>query len=127
MIHKMHLHDSPFVAIKSGSKTIELRLNDEKRRLIKTGDHILFSMSSDEHETVLVEVIGIQIFQNFNELYQTVPLDQCGYQEKNIHLASAKDMLPYYSIEKQTQFGVLAIEIKLLGQREDLVSFKDIK
>lgn len=31
-MHEMRLHNEPFVLIKNGTKTIELRLNDEKRR-----------------------------------------------------------------------------------------------
>ena len=31
-MHEMHLNHEPFLAIKNGTKTIELRLLDEKRR-----------------------------------------------------------------------------------------------
>ena len=40
VVHHMKLHASPFEKIKSGEKTIELRLFDEKRRQIKVGDTI---------------------------------------------------------------------------------------
>ena len=43
MNHNMNLSPVPFEMIKSGQKTIELRLNDEKRQRIKTGDTIIFS------------------------------------------------------------------------------------
>lgn len=33
MIHKMNLNDNPFTSIKSGLKTIEIRLYDEKMML----------------------------------------------------------------------------------------------
>ena len=33
MEHKMKLKDKPFNSIKNGTKTIELRLYDEKRRI----------------------------------------------------------------------------------------------
>jgi len=35
MIYEMRLHNEPFQKIKSGTKTVELRLYDEKRRQIK--------------------------------------------------------------------------------------------
>ena len=41
--HEMKLHASPFEMIKSGAKNIELRLFDEKRQKIKTGDDIIFT------------------------------------------------------------------------------------
>lgn len=40
MIHYMKLYNEPFQMIKKGEKTIELRLNDEKRRKLKKGDTI---------------------------------------------------------------------------------------
>ena len=36
MLHKMKLNESPFERIKEGTKTIEFRLYDEKRRKIKS-------------------------------------------------------------------------------------------
>ena len=47
MIHKMKLNESPFERIKNGTKTIEFRLYDEKRRQVKIGDKIEFSKLPD--------------------------------------------------------------------------------
>ena len=41
-MHEMRLNNGPFELIKNGTKTIEIRLNDEKRSLIKEGDIIEF-------------------------------------------------------------------------------------
>ena len=38
MKHRMNLNNNPFNLIKNGTKTIELRLNDEKRQLLKEKD-----------------------------------------------------------------------------------------
>ena len=43
----MKLYASPFAMIASGEKTIELSLNDEKRRQISVGDTIRFSDIND--------------------------------------------------------------------------------
>lgn len=43
MQHKMHLNHGPFKLIKQGTKTIELRLNDEKRQVLKENDLIEFA------------------------------------------------------------------------------------
>ena len=40
MLHKMKLNETPFEKMKSGTKTIEFRLYDEKRQKIKVGDQI---------------------------------------------------------------------------------------
>ena len=42
----MKLNESPFDRIKNGTKTIEFRLYDDKRKQIKVGDKIEFSKSS---------------------------------------------------------------------------------
>ena len=49
--------------IKDGRKCIEMRVNDEKRKLIVPGDQILFHCTEDERETLLVEVVESRLTQ----------------------------------------------------------------
>ena len=114
MIHNMKLNDAPFEMIQKGQKTIELRLNDEKRRLIKTGDRIIFSKTTEPEKKLETLVKEIHSFDSFEELYKSLPLEKCGYLPEEIKDASYKDMEEYYSSERQAQFGVLGIEIVLL-------------
>ena len=48
MKHIMNLNDTPYNMIKSGRKTIELRLYDEKRRMISIGDEIEFVIANND-------------------------------------------------------------------------------
>ena len=57
------------VCIKNKTKTIEMRLNDEKRSLIKIGDSIVFT-NNVSGETLEVEVIDIKKYRDFKELYK---------------------------------------------------------
>lgn len=50
------------------SKIIEIRLNDEKRKLIKIEDQIEFSSRKSPKEKTYVEVISLDYFKNFKEL-----------------------------------------------------------
>ena len=50
MIHKMKLNQSPFDRIKNGTKTVEFRLYDDKRKQIKVGDKIEFSKLPEQNE-----------------------------------------------------------------------------
>ena len=59
MIHKMKLNESPFERIKNGTKTIEFRLYDDKRKKVKIGDEIEFSKLPDLHEKILVKVVDL--------------------------------------------------------------------
>ena len=98
--HKMKLNSSPFERIKSGEKTIELRLYDEKRQRINEGDVILFSNTSNG-ETITARVKKLYRFDSFEELYKTLPLLQCGYTAEDIDTAHPSDMERYYSAEEQ--------------------------
>ena len=64
----MNLHKAPFHMIKSGAKTIELRLYDEKRKKIKAGDIIEFLQTDDPSQTLIVQVIDLHVFSSFAEL-----------------------------------------------------------
>ena len=113
----MTLHDSPFDMIASGKKTYELRLYDEKRRLINIGDEIFFTRANGGEGFMRCLVTGLHLFDSFAELYATIPLLKCGYTEADLHTASPSDMNVYYSEQRQSQYGVVAIEIRLLEKK----------
>ena len=115
MQHVMNLHNAPFEMIRSGRKTIELRIYDEKRRLISIGDEIKFVNASDSTISLNCRVIELHKFDSFEDLYVSLPLLQCGYTENDILTASPNDMDVYYSKEKQKKYGVVGIEIELLS------------
>ena len=98
--------------IRSGQKTFELRLYDEKRQLVQVGDEIEFSCIDGNETPIVVRVIALHRFKNFEELYAALPLLKCGYTEETIGAANPEDMNPYYSPEEQAQYGVVGIEIK---------------
>lgn len=108
-VHEMRLHNSPFKLIKNGSKTIELRLNDEKRKLIKVGDIIRFS-NRVTLEELDAEVINLYSYPSFEELYKHFDKVSMGYDANEV--ANPNDMEQYYTKENQEKYGVIAIEIK---------------
>lgn len=108
--HQMKLAPAPFSMIKSGQKTIELRLLDEKRQKIKVGDTIVFT-NTETKDTLTVTVKKLHKFASFTELYSKLDLLQCGYTAETVKTASPEDMNQYYSLEKQEKYGVLGIEI----------------
>lgn len=99
--------------IKSGIKTIELRLNDDKRRAIAVGDEIEFVNSLNTDLSLCCTVVALHTFPSFEDLYNHLPLSKCGYTDNDISAASAKDMDLYYSKEMQDTYGVIGIEIEL--------------
>lgn len=111
MIHKMKLRDKPFKLIKAGTKTIELRLYDEKRKLLNVSDVIEFT-NIDTKEVIKVEILQLHRFNNFDDLYKHFNKISMGYEENEV--ANPSDMEEYYSKEEQQEYGVVGIEIKLL-------------
>lgn len=109
-IREMKLHPGPFAKIKSGAKTIELRLYDEKRQKIKEGDVIEFTCTADG-EKIRVTVKKLHRFDSFAQLYQTLPLLQCGYTAEDVDQAQPSGMEAYYSVEEQQKYGVVGIEL----------------
>ncbi len=113
MTHSMQLQPSPFEMIKDGSKTIELRLFDEKRQKIQIGDTISFT-NTESQEVLSVKVLDLFVFDSFETLYSRLPLTDCGYTKENIDTASPDDMNAYYPKEIQQKYGVVGIRIALL-------------
>lgn len=110
MKHEMRLNDEPFNLIKNGTKTIELRLNDEKRQLLKIKDLIEFTNRKTE-EKLLTEIINLHHYNSFEELYKYFDKEAIGYNENEI--VDPKDMEEYYPKEEQEKYGVVGIEIKM--------------
>lgn len=111
MKHEMKLNNEPFECIKNGTKTIELRLNDEKRKLLTVEDYIEFT-NRVTNEKLLVEVIDLFKYNSFEELYKHFNKIEMGYSINEE--ANPKDMENYYSKEEQEKYGVLGIKIKKL-------------
>ncbi len=109
---EMKLKPHPFEMIKSGQKTIELRLLDEKRREIKVGDEIIFTNTATR-ETLNATVVNLHPFDSFEELYKSLPLLKCGYTKETVDKANYSDMEEYYPLEEQKKYGVIGIELRL--------------
>ena len=111
MIHEMTLCPIPFEAIKEKRKVIEMRLNDEKRKLINVGDILNFE-NTETHERISCEVLDKKSFPSFKEVYEHYSPIELGY-EASSH-PDYNDMQQYYSEEKIAKYGALAIRIKLI-------------
>lgn len=111
MLHRMKLRIAPFEKIKNGSKTIELRLNDEKRQKVKIGDFIEFSCLDNLKQKIQTRVTALHHFSSFAELYKSFPKERLGYTASEA--PDPNHMDEYYTREKQDKYGVLGIELYL--------------
>ena len=107
--HQMKLRPAPFAAIQSGRKTVELRLNDEKRQKIKVGDTIVFTRA-ETGETIHAVVLDVRGYPDFEALYQSEDPIAMGYNHGD--KVDPKDMNQYYDENEIKKYGTLAIEIR---------------
>lgn len=107
MLHKMKLKESPFEKIKNGTKIVEFRLYDEKRQQIKVGDKIEFSKLPDLEEKLLVDVVELYRENTFENLFRKL------YTDEEEIMRKTKGMYAIYSPEKEKQYGILGIKIKI--------------
>lgn len=112
MVHEMKLHESLFKKIKSGKKTVELRLYDDKRRKINIGDRILFTNQTSQ-EMIAVIVTELYRFESFRKLFEKIPSEKCGNTCDTSIDDLVEQMRKYYSAEAEQKYGVLGIEIEL--------------
>ena len=106
----MGLYGQYFTAIKEGKKTVEVRLNDEKRRAIKIGDTIEFTKVPEQNETIQVQVTNLRTYATFEEMYENI-----SFQDFDCEGWSMKEMVEgtyeIYSPEQEKRWGTLAITI----------------
>ena len=109
-MHKMSLQPKYFDFIKNGTKRIELRLYDEKRRQIQLGDTIEFTKS--ESEKFEAKAVGLLRYRTFSELFEdfdvSVLADESMTKQELLGALSE-----FYTLEKQAEFGVIGIRLKL--------------
>lgn len=114
MKHDMRLDEEPFVAIKSGKQTIEVRLFDDKRSLLNVGDRITFFKRPDEVESFEVSVIGLSIFNSFEDLFKAIDKEKFGYEEDDTLEYQIECMRKFYSVDEEAECGVVGIHLKII-------------
>ena len=111
MIHIMKLKEQYFNYIRYGTKEYEIRLNDEKRKKIKSGDFIEFQKEPLLEEKMLITVDNILYYDNFDKLLNNINIDFLA--DSSITKKQLKtDLEKFYPIEKQKKYGVVAIKLR---------------
>lgn len=111
MHHIMKLQPGPFDRIADGSKTIELRLYDEKRKAISIGDTITFTREPEQQQQITVKVVALLHYPTFKDLLADFPPDYFGGADRE---ALLDEVHCFYSLEDQQPNGVLGIKIALV-------------
>jgi len=111
MRYEMRLNKLPFEQMFEGKKTIEVRLNDAKRKLILVGDEILFTNRDNPNQTLVKKVVDLRLYNSFIDMANNENCVLAGFS-KGYTVAEVVDCYhTFYSLEEEKQFGVLVIEL----------------
>ena len=110
IIHKMKLQPKYFDYIKSGTKRIELRLYDEKRKLIKNNDRIIFINDKNHEEKLITHVKAIHRAKTFENLFNNFDISILADSSKTKE-SILKELNKFYTQEDQEKYGVIGLEI----------------
>lgn len=117
MIYRMKLQNEPFKQIKKGIKKIEIRLNDEKRKIFEINDYIEFT-NITTLEIMFVKITNLYHFESFEKLFNN-------FDNSILGCGSYEEMYKYYSREEEKKYGVLGIEIKVLPKVNQVIHNED--
>ena len=112
MKYIMKLNPKYFEYMKNGTKRIEIRLNDEKRKNIKIGDEIVFQKEPELKDEISTQIVNLIIKRNFKELIENLDIseysDKSESEEKFLN-----DLYKFYTKEQEEKYGVVGIQIKI--------------
>ena len=97
--------------MKKGTKRVELRLLDEKRREIRVGDKIVFTHTENSDEKIFARVIGLHVYPDFDGVTADFFRSEMGFADRTERVGDI--MREYYSDEDVRKYGALAIRILL--------------
>jgi serine/threonine protein phosphatase 1 len=115
--HAMKLQKEHFDHIAEGSKTVEMRLFDEKRRKIHVGDTIEFTREGSEERKLLARVQGMYVYHGFDELVEDFTPVDLGFAKTSPGKIE-EYMLRIYGVEKAFKNKALAIKVKAVDINE---------
>ncbi|MBQ7798105.1 MAG: ASCH domain-containing protein [Clostridia bacterium] len=111
MRYQMRLKEIPFVQMLEGKKTLEIRVNDAKRKLIAIDDEILFINRDNPNQTLVKKVVDLRLYNSFADMANNENCILAGFDKGYTAQEVVDCYHNYYSLEEEQQFGVLAIEL----------------
>lgn len=109
-MHTMKLDQKYYNYILNGTKEYEIRLNDEKRKLLKKGDFIKFQKASNEDDYFIAQVDDLLYFNNFKEVINSIDIKKLSDTKDN-PLEFVDTLNKFYSKESEEKYGVVAIKL----------------
>lgn len=112
-MHEMKLQSKYYNYILNGTKRIEIRLFDEKRRKIEIGDTIIFKNQDDLNKQFKTKVVGLLRYNSFDAMFKDFDIEILA--DKSMTKEELKNVLEeFYTKEEQNKYGVIGIRIEII-------------
>lgn len=121
---EFHLNNDIFKIVKSGTKHIEVRLNDDKRKKLKVGDDLVFLNQSNEDKKINAIIKGLKYFSSFEDLVDYYRIDEI-YKEDSSKEEFLKIINKFYSNDEVKKYGIVAIDFEKREKSCGIMVFKD--
>lgn len=112
--HTLNLNPIYFNLIKHKEKTLEGRLNDEKRQKFNIGDTITFYKEPEKTETMNAIILDKFIYHNFDEMADDLDKQDLGFSS-----STKQEMInvyrTIYTREDENKYGVVIFKIKVIS------------
>lgn len=105
----MSVRHKYFELIKSGTKDIELRAYDEKRKKVKIGDKFQLFDAENPDQSIICEVLNMHVAPDFESLFKKIDIKRSGFR----NLDELIDVITkFISAEELQREQVVGMEIK---------------
>jgi ASC-1-like (ASCH) protein len=105
---KMHLNTADFEKVLSWQKTLEVRINDEKRKNLAVWDIVEFE--NNDSEIIPCKITKLTYYKSFADVYgNDANIEKAWHDTKEETIAKCYE---FYSPEEEKENGVVGIEIE---------------
>lgn len=125
MEYKMGLQEKYFNYMYRGTKRVEIRLFDDKRKELKVGDKVVFLKEPDRVKQIETTIIKLTNYKNFDDVFDEIPIELLASSDTDKE-DYINDLELYYTKEEQEKNGVIAIEILKKEKSCGVITYKKI-
>ena len=123
---EFHLNEDIFKIVKNGTKHIEVRLNDDKRKKLKVGDDLIFINQNNDDKRINAIIKGLKYFSSFEDLVDYYRIDEI-YKEDSSKEEFLELINKFYTKGEIEKYGVVAIDFEKREKSCGIMVFNDDK
>lgn len=113
--HTMAMFEDAFEKTAAGTKVLDIRINDDKRKNIKIGDTITYYNLSDIEQTVTVQVVSRTRFDTFRQAYMSEQnMRMFGGELTDNPETMLKRIYRLYSDSEEIKYGIIVFRTELM-------------